>query len=274
MDGLISSERTDRLTSLRARVTPVILTANEQANIGRTLARLGWARRIVVVDSCSTDRTEEICRATRNVDFISRPFDSHARQWSYAVHETGIDTDWVLALDADYVVSDAFLAAANEAVELGDAAGFRCHFSYVSFGRVLRGTLYPPVVALYRRSAGRYVQDGHTQRIIIDGPVRDLAGVIHHDDRKPLSRWFAAQQRYAALEAQHLLTANRARLGRADRIRLMAWPAPFLVFFYVLFAKRCLLDGWPGWFYTLQRLTAETMLTLELIERRRHPPDQ
>lgn len=273
MDDPALSERTDGLAHLRAMVTPVILTAEEEANIGRTLARLGWARRVVVVDSGSTDRTEELCRAAGNVDFIVRPFGNHASQWSFAVHETGIETNWVLALDADYVVTDEFLAAGNRAVKRADVAGYRCHFVYVALGRALRGTLYPPVVALYRRAAGRYIQDGHTQRLVIDGRVEDLPGVIRHDDRKPLSRWFASQQRYAALEARHLLSADRAALSRADRLRLMCWPAPFLVFFHVLLTKRCLLDGWPGWFYALQRLLAEIMLALELIARSRFDDD-
>ena len=48
----------------------------------------------------------------------------------------------------------------------------------------------------------------------------------------------------------------------------MAWPSPILVFLYTLFAKGCILDGWHGWFYVLQRTLAETMIgrTLELAE--------
>jgi hypothetical protein len=48
----------------------------------------------------------------------------------------------------------------------------------------------------------------------------------------------------------------------------MIWPAPLLVFLYTLFAKGCILDGWAGWSYALQRLLAETMLALELCERK------
>ena len=51
----------------------------------------------------------------------------------------------------------------------------------------------------------------------------------------------------------------------------MAWPAPVLVLLYTLFVKGAVLDGWPGWFYALQRLLAETVLTLEIIDRRAAP---
>jgi hypothetical protein len=95
-----------------------------------------------------------------------------------------------------------------------------------------------------------------------------LRGVVYHDDRKPLSRWLASQQRYAHIEANLLLSAEPQRLSAVDRLRRMGWPAPVLVLFYVLLVKGCLLDGWPGWFYALQRLLAETMMALELIDRR------
>ena len=48
----------------------------------------------------------------------------------------------------------------------------------------------------------------------------------------------------------------------------MAWPSPILVFLYTLLAKGCILDGWPGWFYVLQRTLAETMIAIELVDRR------
>ena len=124
---------------------------------------------------------------------------------------------------------------------------------------------------LYRTDRGFYRQEGHAHRVCVDGDVLPLHGVIYHDDRKPLSRWFASQQRYAADEAEYLLDgAKRAGrpLTRADRIRLMAWPAPLAVLLYVLFAKGCILDGWRGWYYALQRLFAETLLALEIIDRR------
>ena len=124
------------------------------------------------------------------------------------------------------------------------------------------------MIALYRRERAHYLQEGHTQRVVVDGTVARLQGLIDHDDRKPLSRWFASQQKYAKLEADHLLSTPRASLRRADKIRLMAWPSPILVFLYTLLAKGCILDGWPGWFYVLQRTLAETMIAIELVDRR------
>ena len=61
---------------------------------------------------------------------------------------------------------------------------------------------------------------------------------------------------------------DRRSLKRTDRIRRVGWCAPFLVFVYTLIFKGCLLDGWPGWYYALQRLLAETLIALEIADRR------
>ena len=103
---------------------------------------------------------------------------------------------------------------------------------------------------------------------MLDGNVLPLNGVIYHDDRKPLARWLTSQQRYAREEAEYLLDAPPSALQRADKIRLMGWPAPIGAFFYSLFVKGCLLDGWPGWYYALQRTTAEMLIALEILDHR------
>ena len=95
-----------------------------------------------------------------------------------------------------------------------------------------------------------------------------LAGAIYHDDRKPLARWISSQQGYARREADYLLATPRTELKRVDRIRLMGWPAPILVFFYTLLWKRCILDGLPGWLYVLQRTFVETIIAIEVVDRR------
>jgi hypothetical protein len=95
-----------------------------------------------------------------------------------------------------------------------------------------------------------------------------LAGWINHDDRKPLDRWLSEQNRYAAIEARHLLDTPKAQLNWPDRLRRKLVLAPALVFFYTLLAKGLILDGWPGWFYVFQRTLAEVILSLRLLEAR------
>ncbi|MGD9614949.1 MAG: glycosyltransferase family 2 protein [Alphaproteobacteria bacterium] len=248
------------------QITPLILTFNELPNIERMLARLSWAKRIVVIDSGSTDGTLDILYRDPRIAVFIRDFDNFARQCNFGLSHIG--SRWVLSLDADYELSEALIAELRRLVPDEATAGYRAEFVYRIHGRPLRGSLYPPRTILYRRDRAVYRREGHGHRVHVDGAVLPLRGVIYHDDRKPLSRWLAAQQRYATDEAEYLLNYTGRPPARADRIRLMGWPAPIAVLLYVLFVKRCLLDGWPGWYYALQRLFAETLLALEILDRR------
>jgi hypothetical protein len=95
-----------------------------------------------------------------------------------------------------------------------------------------------------------------------------LAVRIDHDDRKPLARWFSSQSGYARLEAEKLLAADPGALSRQDRLRRKVWIAPWLVAFWCLVVKRCALDGRAGLYYTFQRVLAETMLSVCLLDSR------
>jgi glycosyltransferase involved in cell wall biosynthesis len=250
------------------KISVLILTYNEAPNIRRTLDALSSFSDIVVLDSGSNDGTIEILGGYANVRYLTRPFDTHAAQWSHGLTSCGIRRPWVLALDADYILTSGLVSEIASLSPGTSISGYRIAFRYCVFGQPLSATLYPPVIALYRRERAHYQQEGHTQRVVVGGTVACLKGSIDHDDRKPLSRWFASQQQYAKLEADHLLSSPRASLRRTDKMRLMAWPSPILVFFYALFAKGCILDGWPGCFYVLQRTLAETMIAIELVDRR------
>jgi glycosyltransferase involved in cell wall biosynthesis len=245
-------------------ITPMILTFNEEANIGRTLEKLTWAKRILIVDSGSTDHTLEIAKQYAQVVVIRRQFDTAAPQCNFGLKH--IDTEWVLSMDADYVLSDGLVSEISVLRPPRATGGYWARFVYQIFGRSLRATVYPKRAVLYRKSHANYVDEGHTQRVQISGELQTLVNPIFHDDRKPISRWFISQTRYAALEASYLLGREQSNL--VDRLRLLVVPSPLLMFFYVLFVKRCLLDGWPGWYYALQRACAETMLSIEILDRR------
>ena len=91
---------------MHAHITPAVLTFNEASNIGRMLERLAWAKDVVVVDSGSSDETVAIAKRFPNVRVFVRPFDTHWNQWTFAQKETGIRTEWMMRLDADYILSE------------------------------------------------------------------------------------------------------------------------------------------------------------------------
>lgn len=247
-------------------ITPLILTFNEAPNLERTFAPLAWAREVVVLDSFSTDQTLPIAHSRPNVRVVQRTFDTHAAQWTAGVAECR--TDWVLALDADYVLSQELVEELKHWQPDPNVDAYYCRFRYCVEGKPLRGSLYPPRAVLFRGARCRYVQDGHTQLLHIPGAASWLSGAIFHDDRKPLSRWFLDQDRYAKQEAEKLMAAPTLSRSWADWWRRKGVAAPILVFLTTLFGKGLILDGWRGWYYVCQRTAAELMLSLRLVDAR------
>ena len=250
-----------------SQVTPVIPTYNEAPNIARTLDALDWAKRVVVIDSYSDDETLDIIATYPNVQVYQRAFDCIANQWTHALESGGIDTPWVLALDADYVLTEDHTNAIAALQPADGVNGYIANFRYCVNGKPLRSGIYPPRTTLFRKDQGYFWQDGHTQRLEVSGKLEHIAPPIMHDDRKSLRRWFASQQGYAAREADKILSGTAELAGLAYRIRKLRVVAPFVVVLHCLFIRGGILDGKVGWFYALQRGYAELLLSLELLDR-------
>ena len=228
------------------------------------MRQLSWANDIVVVDSFSDDETPVIARSFPQARFFQRGFDTHQNQWTFGLTKTDIKTSWVLALDADYVLTDELINELKNLEPETAVNGYTVQFIYCLNGKPLRSGIYPPVNVLYRAAEAIYEQDGHTHRVNINGRVGKLRSRILHDDRKSLRRWFLSQVAYAELEARKLLTGN-AKLSLTDKMRTWRIVAPFAVVFYCLVWRGGILDGWRGLFYAFQRGIAELMLSLYLI---------
>src|SRR5438477_7783645 len=274
--GGISSKRSSRgrasrrrwrrtMRDFAAEVTPVILTRDEEANIGRTLGPLRWAREVVVVDSISSDATAAIARSFPNVRVVERPLDDLASQWTFGVEQA--KTDWVLTLDADYFVPDEFVGELRGLD--GSSAGYVARFDYAIRGRRLRASLYTPRAVLLRRDAIAFEMDGHTQRVRIAGDTAALRTRFVHDDRKPFKRFVQRQRVYMRQEAEKIRRGENLNL--AGRIRKLRVVAPFAVLVHTLFVKGLILDGIPGLKYTFERLVAEVILSWELMGRGGRP---
>ncbi len=250
-----------------ADITPVILTYNESANIGRQLERLTWARDVVIVDSGSTDDTLAIVGGFSNARVIHRPFDTHSQQWRFATAETGVTSSWILRLDADYMMEPALRDEIAALKPDPGTAAYQIGFTYCMEGKPLRASLYPSQPVLFRRGRESFVQDGHTERLRIDGQVIPLANRLLHDDRKSLERWLQSQSRYQIQEAEKLATRPWAELSWPDRVRCTRVLGPVAMAIHCLFVKGLLLDGTAGLFYTAQRVTADMILSLHLLRR-------
>ena len=93
-----------------ADVTFIILTKNEEKNLPDCLRSIqGFAGRVVVVDSGSTDRTREIAESM-GAEVRVHPFENYARQFNWALDHCDISTRWSFRLDADERLTPALIA--------------------------------------------------------------------------------------------------------------------------------------------------------------------
>jgi glycosyltransferase involved in cell wall biosynthesis len=247
-------------------ITPLILTYNEEPNLDRVLQQITWAQEIIVIDSYSSDQTLELLKSYPQIKVFQREFDTHTHQWNYGLEH--VCSEWVLALDADYVVTDSLIEKL-ESLDRTEIDGYFIPFKYCVFGKPLTGTILPPRLALFRKSKATYIDDGHTQLLSLQGRSSQLNDYIYHDDRKSLSRWLWAQDRYMILEAKKLLATPDRFLSWGDRIRKRKIFAPLIILIYCLIFKGGILDGWRGWYYAYQRTLAELLLAIYLIEAER-----
>lgn len=239
-------------------ITPIISTYNEAPNIERVLRALTWASDVLVIDSFSDDQTLEICARFKNVRVIQNKYTGPTDQSNFALAQE-INTDWVLSMDADYVLTPALRSEIANLSPKEQVHGYEISFQYLINGRPLSGSLYPARTMLYRHKSGHYQRDGHTQRVVIDGLVEKLTNRIQHDDRKPYRRWLASQRNYAKLEARKLSDTKWQYLSWPDRVRYFGI-APLIIVPYTLIFKGLALNGRAGFVYAWQRFIAELYL--------------
>jgi glycosyltransferase involved in cell wall biosynthesis len=247
-----------------SQITPVLLSYNEERNIGRTLSLLTWAKDIVLVDSGSTDRTLEIAKGFLNVRVFKRRFDTHANQWRYAVQETQITTDWILRLDADYQVGKALLTELSSLQADASINAYYIAFDYAIFSRKLVSSLYPKNTILLRQGCFSIADRGHTEVWNVQGPIAPLSARIMHDDWKSTTQWLNGQAQYMERELEWL---SRRKRGLTRWLRLRPPLMPIAMFLYCLFAKGLIINGHAGIYYVLQRTIAEAILSMMLLER-------
>ena len=245
----------------------VIITFNEEANIGRTLASVQplvaeGKGEIIVVDSGSTDRTVEIAKSFGAKVFIEQ-WKGFAAQKNSAIDKaTG---DWILSLDADEEI-DADLASElsgqrggdgstpyewcltmsreSSASSKADQAGFRIRRKNHFLGRWIKhGGFWPdPKLRLFRRGRGRFEDRAVHEDILVDGPTKIIPrGALIHHSYPTLSDYIEHMNRYSSLGAEMVVAKGKVRFSFVNIVL-----RPLFTFIYNYFFRLGFLDGREG----------------------------
>lgn len=203
---------------MKPDITTVILTFNEEIHIERAiLSAQKISRRVVIVDSFSTDKTKAIVEKL-NVDFYANKFINQAQQFQWAVDNCNINSEWIFRLDADEylepeLISEIPLKMKNVAVDVNGFCMKRKHFF---LGRWIRfGGRYPLIMLrLFRRGFAHVEKKWMDEHIVLDIGSAVLLKHNFVDDNLNSISWFIEKHnRYASREMFDLM------LDRYDLVR-------------------------------------------------------
>ncbi len=220
------------------KLSVLVITLNEEEDIGDCLESVKWADEIVVVDSGSTDRTVAIARQYTD-RVIDRPWSGYTAQRNFAIDSATYD--WVLCLDADERLS-APLIAEIQAVVNFDCAGYEMPRRNFFLGQFIRyAGWYPDYgVRLFDRRCGRFLERAVHEPLQIKGETRRLRYPIEHYTYRSLSDYHEKSERYAALGALELHRQMKL-FSVFDLVGHSAW-----TFFRTYFLQQGFRDGVYG----------------------------
>ena len=199
-----------------ASITAIILTKNEEKNLGECLSSIkGFAERAVVVDCGSTDRTVEIARE-HGADVLVHEFTYYAAQFNWGIDNANITTDWILRLDADERFTPALIAETEALLnspdaKQGDLNGITMEAVFYFLGKPIRhGVKCKRKMMLFKRGIGRIEdrkRDAHS--IISEGRNVSLKEKFLHYDFKNLDSYIKRYNWYATREMQDYIAYTR-----------------------------------------------------------------
>ena len=223
-----------------------LVTSNEAHRIRRTLDSVaGWTSEIILaIDDKVTDGTGKIAESY-GAKVFSQPWRGHAAPRNFAsAHAT---QPWLLAIDADEVVSDELRAEIIAAFQKQEPPSLPAAYSFprLSFfgGRWIRhGNWYPDrKVRLWRKEAGQWEGDPH-EKLVLRGNVVPLRANLFHFSNENIDQLLSKISVVSSIFVRQY-QARQRRTGWTDlTIR------PFWKFFRAYFLRRGFLDGWPGYF--------------------------
>lgn len=247
----------------------VIITLNEEANLGRTLASVAWADEIVVVDSGSTDRTAEIARSF-GAKFFVEPWKGFAAQKNSALAKAS--GEWILSLDADEEVEPALADEIRTVLAReSPVRGFYVPRKNFFLGRwIRRGGFYPDFkLRLFRAGAAQFQDRLVHEDAQLDEPrkVSLLKGHLLHNAYPTLAEYIEHTNRYSSLAAEMEVAKRPRRFSFVD-----IFVRARLTFFYNYILRGGFLDGREGFLlhlYHAQYVSWKYAKTWELSRAKR-----
>lgn len=269
----------------------MIITYNESLNLPHCLKALqGWANKIYVIDSGSTDGTQGIAKSF-GAEVVHHDWEGYAQQKNWGLQHLDFNADWILIIDADEIITTEvrrrLIEIASRPVDEVSENGFYINRLTYFMGRPIRHCGYFPSwnLRFFKRGMGYYEDRAVHEHLIIDNPIGYVKEPMIHDDRRGLEHYVAKHNRYSTLEARTIFnerigglagekSANVTKDTRRRRwLKRHVTPyAPFpgiWRFTYMYIFRLGVLDGHAGFEFCKFISMYESLVSMKLRELRR-----
>jgi glycosyltransferase involved in cell wall biosynthesis len=267
-----------------------ILTHNEELDIADCIKSAMLSDDVVVVDSCSNDRTVEIA-GSYPVRVVQHPFESHGKQRTWMLESIPAKHPWVYILEADERMTPELFQECLQAIQTQQYVGYYVAERVMFLGQwIRRSTQYPRYqLRLLQRGKVWFTDYGHTEREVCEGETGLLKqSYPHYTCSKGLSRWIEKHNRYSTDEAIETLRQieqgninwrdlllGKTEVERRRALKDLSLRMPFrplVRFFYMyIFLGGC-LDGRAGFAWCILQAFYEYLILLKVWEIRHMPP--
>ena len=265
-------------------VTVVIPVKNEASNLPTCLASIPPGLRVLVVDSGSSDDTAAIASIAGATVLQFRWPGGYPKKRNWVLETYPFETPWVLFLDADERMTEAFVGKLEDALNRTDVVGYWLNYHNHFMGKALRHGDPQRKLALFRVGAGLFerIDDAGWSDLdmevhehpILDGSIAEIAATMDHLDYRGLHKHIARHNDYSSWEARRCLALARdpsawTRLIPRQRAKYRNlahwWYAPaYFVFTYIV--RLGFLDGRAGLGFAWMKFVYLTEVRLKIIE--------
>lgn len=270
-------------------ITVVVLTFNEELNIEKCLRSISdEIDEIFIVDSYSDDETLRIINKFKNVKVFQNEFETHSKQWIWALDNLPISNEWVFGLDSDHEVTAQLWKDLINLFQKGvdDLDGLYVNRKYKFLGKWIKfGGYYPKyLLKIFRKNKVRInpneLLDHHFN---IKGKTTIMKSDIIEENlkEKDLSFWCDKHIKYSKRLATEIVSNDINYFINVEKnspdyktyrhkklfYNLPLFLRPILYFFYRYFIRLGFMDGREGLvFHFLHALWFRFLVDAEIYQ--------
>jgi len=226
---------------MKNSITAIIITLNEEENIEKCLQSLTWVNEIIIVDSGSTDRTQEIAKKYTNYFFYSE-WEGFGSQKQKALDKAS--SEWILSIDADEIITDELREEIIKIIGSKDFLnGYKIPRRSFYMGKFIKHCGWYPdyVTRLALRNNCYFSDDIVHERLVLNNENTGFCKFnIEHYPYKNITHHIEKINKYSELSAIKMFENNQ----EVSWLKILI--TPFFGFFRAFFLRLGFLDGWQG----------------------------